>query len=129
VVTALQESHALGTRTWNCPGFVNSSTMSQIRSHPGAARRPGAGARAGDRDREVVPDAWAAAPGWHRDRNIPWASEAAARVALDPWDDEGDAPVREPAEREVTPITAVTARRLSCDAARVAVQTNADGPR
>jgi hypothetical protein len=51
----------------------------------------------GNRDRGVVPDAWAATPRWHRDGDIPWAIEAAAREALDPWDDEGEV-----AEREAT---------------------------
>ena len=41
-----------------------------------------------NRKRGVVPDGWAASPRWDRDRDIPWAIEAAAREALDPWEDE-----------------------------------------
>jgi hypothetical protein len=57
-----------------------------------------------NRDRGVVPDAWAAAPRWHRDSAIPWTIEASLAEALDPCDDEREDDGRESAVREVTQL-------------------------
>ena len=56
----------------------------------------------GNRERGITPDWRSGAPRWNRDRDIPWAIEAAAIEAIDPWDEpSGHEPsVREPALRE-----------------------------
>ena len=41
----------------------------------------------GNRERGITPDCSAGAPMWRRDSDIPWAIEAAAQEALDPWDE------------------------------------------
>ncbi|MCH7533728.1 MAG: HNH endonuclease, partial [Gemmatimonadetes bacterium] len=41
----------------------------------------------GNRERGVTPDWRSGAPRWNRDRDIPWAIEAAAMEAIDPWDE------------------------------------------
>ena len=41
----------------------------------------------GNRKRGITPDFSSGAPKWKRDSDIPWAIEAAAREALDPWDE------------------------------------------
>jgi hypothetical protein len=53
---------------------------------PPLAPDPVAALLRGNRARGVEPDARAAAPRFKRDRDVPWAIEAAAREALDPWD-------------------------------------------
>ena len=40
-----------------------------------------------NRERGITPDFSSGAPKWKRDRDVPWAIEAAAREALDPWDE------------------------------------------
>ena len=40
-----------------------------------------------NRERGITPDGWSTAPRWNRDSDIPWEIEAAAREALDPWDE------------------------------------------
>ncbi len=45
-----------------------------------------------NRQRGVTPDAWGTAPRWNRDSEVPWEIEAAAREALDPWDEPTDHP-------------------------------------
>jgi hypothetical protein len=57
---------------------------------PPLAPDPVAALLCGNRERGVEPDARAAAPRFKRDRDVPWAVEAAAREALDPWDDRPD---------------------------------------
>lgn len=41
----------------------------------------------GNRERGVTPDWRSGAPRWKRDRDIPWAIEARAMEAIDPWDE------------------------------------------
>ncbi|MDA1096431.1 MAG: hypothetical protein O3B84_04155, partial [Chloroflexi bacterium] len=41
----------------------------------------------GNRERGVRPDFKSGAPTWSRDRDVPWAIEAAAMEALDPWEE------------------------------------------
>ena len=41
----------------------------------------------GNRERGITPDFSTGAPMWRRDSDIPWAIEAAALEALDPWDE------------------------------------------
>ncbi len=41
----------------------------------------------GNRERGITPDWSRGAPMWNRDRDIPWAIEAAALEAIDPWDE------------------------------------------
>ena len=41
----------------------------------------------GNRERGITPDRSTGAPMWRRDGDIPWAIEAAALEALDPWDE------------------------------------------
>ena len=41
----------------------------------------------GNRERGVTPDWRSGAPQWKRDHDIPWAIEAAAMEAIDPWDE------------------------------------------
>lgn len=41
----------------------------------------------GNRTRGITPDCMGGAPRWNRDRDVPWAIEAAAMEALDPWDE------------------------------------------
>ena len=43
-----------------------------------------------NRRRGVAPDWRSGMPRWRRDHDIPWAVEAAAREALDPWEEELD---------------------------------------
>ena len=40
-----------------------------------------------NRERGISPNSWSGAPKWRRDSDIPWAIEAVAREALDPWDE------------------------------------------
>ncbi len=41
----------------------------------------------GNRERGIVPDCSSGGPKWSRDSYIPWAIEAAAREAIDPWEE------------------------------------------
>jgi hypothetical protein len=41
----------------------------------------------GNRERGVTPDGSSCGPKWSRDSYIPWAIEAAARDAIDPWEE------------------------------------------
>ena len=41
----------------------------------------------GNRERGIMPGFSSGAPMWKRDRDVPWAIEAAALGALDPWDE------------------------------------------
>ena len=41
----------------------------------------------GNRERGITPDYSSGGPKWSRDSYIPWAIEAAAREAIDPWDE------------------------------------------
>ena len=41
----------------------------------------------GNRERGITPHWSSGAPMWKRDRDVPWAIEAAAREALDPWNE------------------------------------------
>jgi len=43
-----------------------------------------------NRQRGATPDAWGTAPQSNRDSDVPWDIEAAAREALDPWDEAAD---------------------------------------
>ena len=56
----------------------------------------------GNRERGIRPDGRSGAPKWKRDWDIPWAIEAAAREALDPWDEPGvyEPGVHEPSAHE-----------------------------
>lgn len=55
-----------------------------------------------NRERGITPDFSSGVPRWKRDSDVPWAIEAAAREALDGWDErEADEPsVREPSVHE-----------------------------
>ena len=56
----------------------------------------------GNRKRGITPDFSTGAPMWKRDRDVPWAIEAAAMEALDPWDEPSvrGSSVHEPAVHE-----------------------------
>jgi len=41
----------------------------------------------GNRERSITPDGSSCGPKWSRDSYIPWAIEAAAREAIDPWEE------------------------------------------
>ena len=41
----------------------------------------------GNRERGITPDGSSCGPKWSRDSYIPWAIEAAARDAIDPWEE------------------------------------------
>ena len=43
----------------------------------------------GNRERGITPDGSSGGPKWSRDSYIPWAIEAAAREAIDPWKEPG----------------------------------------
>ena len=40
-----------------------------------------------NRERGITPNSWSGAPRWKKDWDIPWAIEAAAREAIDRWDE------------------------------------------
>ena len=42
-----------------------------------------------NRERGIRPGGWSGAPRWKRDSDVPWAIEAAALEALDPWEQPG----------------------------------------
>jgi hypothetical protein len=52
----------------------------------------------GTRDRGVTPSFRSGAPTWNSDRDIPWAIEAAALEAVDPWDEPHPPTIRRPHE-------------------------------
>ncbi|MCH2463162.1 MAG: hypothetical protein MK335_07975 [Gemmatimonadetes bacterium] len=62
----------------------------RIRSRPTLPELPSDPVEAlarGNREQGIEPDGSSCGPKWSRDSYIPWAIEAAARDAIDPWEE------------------------------------------